>query len=163
MQGRSTKRKRSEADDADGRDSASVSGAALAREELEELADELDEEEAYGSEAESDDDDDEDPSVVTPESIVGYVPRKRQDKAARMASVLAGREDRQKFGRPKEKGGGTTNAEKLRNQPFQLVKHAHRIQGKKYKNLAAKQAGQNKHLKTMRKQAKQKRKLRRTK
>ena len=28
------------------------------------------------------------------------------------------REERPKFGRPKEKGGGTTNAEKTKNQPF---------------------------------------------
>jgi len=43
------------------------------------------------------------------------------------------------------------------------VKHSKRIQGKQYKNFVTKQAGKNKHLKNIRKQAKQKRKLRRTK
>ena len=42
----------------------------------------------------------------------------------RSIAFSQGREGRDKFGRPKEKGGGTSNETKIRNKPFMLTKNA---------------------------------------
>jgi hypothetical protein len=46
-----------------------------------------------------------------------------------------------KFGRLKEKGGGTTNAEKKRHQPFLLAKRSRAVREKMVRSLRAMAGG----------------------
>ena len=52
--------------------------------------------------------------------------KRKHDKASRLASVMAGREDREKFGSRKQKqneNASTTNKEKARKKNFMMLKH----------------------------------------
>merc|ERR1712111_134883 len=59
--------------------------------------------------------------------------KKRHDKEARMASVIAGREGRQKFGHISKKGTGAsmTNKQKAKKKNFSMMKHKIKAKGKK--------------------------------
>jgi hypothetical protein len=50
---------------------------------------------------------------VDPLDIEGFKKKSRLTKEERLASIHEGREGRDKFGRPKEKGGGTILASQL--------------------------------------------------
>lgn len=79
-------------------------------------------------------------------------PRKRikADREGRMATVLEGREGREKFGSKKggrsEEGRSTTNKEKARKKNFLMVKHRKDIQGKSMKKLTIKRKELKAHI-----------------
>ncbi|ORY87901.1 SDA1-domain-containing protein, partial [Protomyces lactucae-debilis] len=79
-------------------------------------------------------------------------PRKRikADREGRMATVLEGREGREKFGSRKggrtEEGRSTTNKEKARKKNFLMVKHRKDIQGKSMKKLTIKRKELKAHI-----------------
>jgi len=53
--------------------------------------------------------------------------RRKHDKESRLATVLAGREDRPAYGKAKRQkynpNASTTNKDKKKNQPFFMIKH----------------------------------------
>ena len=60
--------------------------------------------------------------------------KRRHDKEARMATVLEGREGREKFGSRKGKMNpmaSTTNKQKLKNKNIMMVKHKFKAKAKK--------------------------------
>ena len=59
--------------------------------------------------------------------------KKRNDKEARLASVIAGREGREKFGHISKKGPGAslTNKQKAKKKNFSMMKHKIKTKGKK--------------------------------
>ena len=59
--------------------------------------------------------------------------KKRHDKEARMATVIAGREGREKFGHISKKGTGAslTNKQKAKKKNFSMMKHKIKTKGKK--------------------------------
>ena len=62
---------------------------------------------------------------VDPDSLAAVGVRKAHDKASRVASIMAGREDRGQFGaaseRKNKKTGGTSNAEKAKRKNLPLA------------------------------------------
>jgi protein SDA1 len=90
---------------------------------------------------------------VEEDDIVGFRKKVRQTYDDRMASILEGREGRRKYNQPKEKGGGSTNQDKLKSKPHMMVKHKKSIQGKKFKVLTVKQRNATKHIKNLKKAA----------
>ena len=92
------------------------------------------------SEANIDDDWDEDEEEVTGreelvnlDAIEMIHKKKRHDKEARMATVIAGREGREKFGHISKKGTGAsmTNKQKAKKKNFSMMKHKIKTKGKK--------------------------------
>jgi len=64
--------------------------------------------------------------MPTYESIASVNMKKRHDKDAKMASVLEGREGREKFGRPQKRQNphaSTTNVEKGKKKNFMMMRH----------------------------------------
>jgi len=60
--------------------------------------------------------------AVDPMDIAGAQARKAATREQKLASTLAGREDRQQFGRRKKvKSGGTSNIEKKRTKDFRMM------------------------------------------
>merc|ERR1740116_25874 len=59
--------------------------------------------------------------------------KKRHDKEARMATVIAGREGRERFGHISKKGTGAsmTNKQKAKKKNFSMMKHKIKTKGKK--------------------------------
>ena len=59
--------------------------------------------------------------------------KKRHDKEARLATVIAGREGREKFGHISKKGTGAslTNKQKAKKKNFSMMKHKIKTKGKK--------------------------------
>ena len=59
--------------------------------------------------------------------------KKRHDKEARMESVMAGREGREKFGHKtkKDPGASLTNKQKAKKKNFSMMKHKIKTKGKK--------------------------------
>ncbi|XP_057308985.1 protein SDA1 homolog isoform X2 [Hydractinia symbiolongicarpus] len=67
----------------------------------------------------------------------------RHDKESRLATVLAGREGREKFSKPKSKrqneNASTTNKEKLKHKPFMMISHSSKSRAKGKKSFREKQ------------------------
>lgn len=70
--------------------------------------------------------------AVDPDELQGPIKRERRNLQERMASVLEGREGREKFGsqRGKNKGGGSTNKKKLKTKSNSMVIHKRRKKSK---------------------------------
>jgi len=101
---------------------------------------------------------------VDPEDIVGYRKKVRLTKEERMASIYEGREGRQGFGAPKERGGGSTNSEKMRSKNFLMVKNSRRVTKKQQGTMFDKAQKASKHIKSLKNNAKNsKKKLRKRK
>ena len=92
------------------------------------------------AEANIEEEDDEDESVkagrqelVNLDDIELIHKKKRHDKEARMESVMAGREGREKFGHQSKKGPGAslTNKQKNKKKNFSMMKHKIKARGKK--------------------------------
>lgn len=104
------------------------------------------------SDQESSDSDEEDensePSeFIDPSKIEGYRSRAKADYEARLASIHAGREGREKFGTRKRGNSraSTTNKEKSRGKNFLMMAHKFEVKGKNRRSLKVKQAVQKKH------------------
>jgi len=72
--------------------------------------------------------------LVNLEDIEMIYKKKRHDKEARMELILAGREDREKFGSRKNKkaeGASITNKQKSKKKNFSMMKHKIKAKGKK--------------------------------
>ena len=71
--------------------------------------------------------------LVNLEAIEMIHKKKRHDKEARMASIIAGREGREKFGHISKKGPGAsmTNKQKAKKKNFSMMKHKIKTKGKK--------------------------------
>lgn len=73
--------------------------------------------------------------LVSLEKIENVCKKARHDKESRLATVYAGREGREQFGKPKDKRqnshASTTNKEKLKNKPFMMVSKKYRSKTKK--------------------------------
>ncbi|XP_066932226.1 protein SDA1 homolog [Clytia hemisphaerica] len=76
-------------------------------------------------------------------SIENVVKKMKHDKESRLATVLAGREGREKFSKPKQKRqnehASTTNKEKTKSKPFMMISHSQRSRGKGKKSFRDKQ------------------------
>ncbi|PXF40317.1 Protein SDA1-like [Gracilariopsis chorda] len=68
--------------------------------------------------------------AVNPDDLQGPVRRERRTLEERMESVLKGREGREKFGKRAEKGGGSTNKQKLKKKSNAMVIHKRRRKNK---------------------------------
>lgn len=69
--------------------------------------------------------------AVDPMDIAGAQARKAATREQKLASTLAGREDRQQFGRRKKvKSGGTSNIEKKRTKDFRMMSKSRDVQKK---------------------------------
>lgn len=94
-------------------------------------------------------------ATVNESIISGYQKKRRLTKEERLARVIEGRDEKRSMGLAgKEKGGGTTNAEKLKNKPFLLVKHSSRVEAKKNLTFSGAQKRAQQHIKNLRKQGK---------
>jgi protein SDA1 len=100
------------------------------------------------------DDEERDTDVVNEGDIVGYRPKKKLTREERLQSVLAGREGRNPFNKPKEKGGGSTDQDKLKNKPHMMIKHKRGIKAKVYgQAMSDKQKASVKQIKGLKKAA----------
>ena len=81
--------------------------------------------------------------IVKLESIEMIYKRKRHDKEARLSTVLAGREGREKFGGPKKKRqnefASTTNKEKSKKKPFMMIAKSRQAKVKTKRSFREKQ------------------------
>ncbi|KAI0561455.1 hypothetical protein FGB62_81g03 [Gracilaria domingensis] len=68
--------------------------------------------------------------VVDPDEIQGPVKRERLTHEERMESIMKGREGRGKFGKKSDKGGGTSNKQKLKKKSNAMVIHKRRKRNK---------------------------------
>lgn len=86
---------------------------------------------------------------IDPSKIEGYRPKAKADYEARMASIQAGREGREKFG-TRKKGkvrSSTTNKEKSKGKNFLMMAHKASVKSKKKLSLKQRQAIQKRHKK----------------
>eukprot|EP00112_Aurelia_sp_Birch-Aquarium-sp1_P001464 Seg1159.2 transcript_id=Seg1159.2/GoldUCD/mRNA.D3Y31 product="Protein SDA1" protein_id=Seg1159.2/GoldUCD/D3Y31 len=81
--------------------------------------------------------------IVRTENIEMIYKRPKHDKEARMSTVLAGREGREKFSGPKKKRqnefASTTNKEKAKKKPFMMISHSRDAKGKNKRSFREKQ------------------------
>lgn len=84
--------------------------------------------------------------IVGEDSIVGWKSHKRLSKAERLEKILGGRDGGINS---KQKGGGSTNTDKIRAKPFQLVKHSSAVQVKKQRSFSQQQKAFSGHIKNM--------------
>lgn len=81
--------------------------------------------------------------IVNLSEIESVHKKMRHDKESRLATVLAGREGREKFSKPKPKRqnefASTTNKEKLKKKPFMMVSHSKKSRWKTKKSFREKQ------------------------
>ena len=81
--------------------------------------------------------------IVKVENIEMIYKRPRHDKEARLSTVLAGREGREKFGGPKKKRqnefASTTNKEKAKKKPFMMIAKSRQAKCKKKRSFREKQ------------------------
>ncbi len=81
--------------------------------------------------------------IVNVENIEMIYKRPRHDKEARLATVIAGREGREKFSAPKKKRqnefASTTNKEKKKQKPFMMISHSWKAKSKEKKSFREKQ------------------------
>ncbi|KAG0264955.1 Protein SDA1 [Actinomortierella ambigua] len=82
-------------------------------------------------------------------SIIGPRKKAKQDYEARMDSIKAGREGREKFGsrKGKEERGSTTNKEKSKGKNFMMMAHKREVREKKKMSLRDKQIQLQAHIK----------------
>ena len=109
-------------------------------------------EESDSSESEQDSDENGEPSdFIDPSKIEGYRSRAKADYEARLASIHAGREGREKFGTRKRGNSrsSTTNKEKSKGKNYLMMAHKFEIKGKRRRALKVKQAVQKKHKSNM--------------
>lgn len=90
-------------------------------------------------------------AFIDPSKIEGYKSRAKADYEARLASIHAGREGREKFGTRKRGNvrSSTTNKEKSKGKNFLMMAHKFEVQGKRRRSLKARQAVQKKHKSNM--------------
>ena len=101
------------------------------------------------------DEDSKEPSaVVAVDELKGYQPKRRKSKEERLDSVREGREGMKGGKLGKVKGGGTTNAEKLKSKPFMLVKYSSEVKSKQRQAFSAVQKNQQTHIKNLKNQGK---------
>lgn len=75
--------------------------------------------------------------IVDPSVIESYQKKRKRTKEEKIEAAMAGREGREQFKKfKKDKGGGTTNEEKLKNKPFMLTKFKRSVteKGKRSQN-----------------------------
>jgi len=81
--------------------------------------------------------------IVKVDSIEMIYKRKRHDKEARLSSVLAGREGREKFSGPRKKRqnefASTTNKEKSKKKPFMMIAKSRKAKVKTKRSFREKQ------------------------
>eukprot|EP00794_Sanderia_malayensis_P012012 gene12012-13252_t len=81
--------------------------------------------------------------IVKLENIEMIYKRPRHDKEARLATVMAGREGREKFSAPKKKRqnefASTTNKEKKKQKPYMMISHSWKAKSKEKKSFREKQ------------------------
>jgi len=81
--------------------------------------------------------------LVKLSQIENVCKKMRHDKESRLATVMAGREGREKFNKPPSKrmdvNASTTNKEKLKNKPFMMISHSSRYRSKGKKSFREKQ------------------------
>ncbi|XP_071787434.1 protein SDA1 homolog [Asterias amurensis] len=80
--------------------------------------------------------------VLSLNRIEGIQSRPRHDREARLATVMAGREGREKFGSKKGRmnpNASTTNKEKSKKKPFMMVKQKYNIKSKTKRSFRDKQ------------------------
>jgi len=81
--------------------------------------------------------------VVKLSQIENVCKKMRHDKESRLATVHAGREGRDKFGKTHVKRqnehASTTNKEKLKNKPYMMISHSHGARSKGKKSFREKQ------------------------
>ena len=81
--------------------------------------------------------------IVKLDSIEMIYKRKRHDKEARLSSVLAGREGREKFSGPRKKRqnefASTTNKEKSKKKPFMMIAKSRKAKVKTKRSFREKQ------------------------
>ncbi|KAG0225864.1 Protein SDA1 [Actinomortierella wolfii] len=82
-------------------------------------------------------------------AIIGPRKKAKQDYEARMESIKAGREGREKFGsrKGKEDRGSTTNKEKAKGKNFMMIAHKREVREKKKMSLRDKQIQLQAHIK----------------
>jgi protein SDA1 len=112
--------------------------------------------EESGNDSHNDSENDDDSSggetnFIDPSKIEGYRSKAKADYEARLASIHAGREGRDKFGTRKRGNSraSSTNKEKSKAKNFLMMAHKSQVQGKRRLSLKAKQAVQKKHRATM--------------
>ena len=76
-------------------------------------------------------------------NIENVVKKMKHDKQSRLATVIAGREGRDSFSKPRQKRqnehASTTNKEKLKKKPFMMISHSRNARGKTKKSFRDKQ------------------------
>lgn len=110
-----------------------------------------DSEDSDASDASDSEEDNEPSAFIDPSKIEGYRSRAKADYEARLASIHAGREGREKFGTRKRGNSrsSTTNKEKSKGKNFLMMAHKFEVQGKRRRSLKARQAVQKKHRNNM--------------
>ena len=103
----------------------------------------------------TDDNDSSQPAaVVNADDLIGYTAKRRKSKEERLDSVREGREGLKGGKLSKVKGGGSTNAEKLKSKPFMLVKFSQDVRGKQRQKFSDVQKNQQVHIKNLKNQGK---------
>jgi len=81
--------------------------------------------------------------LVKLSQIENVCKKMRHDKESRLATVMAGREDRPTFSKPPKKkmdvNASTTNKEKLKNKPFMMMSHSRKNRAKGKRSFRDKQ------------------------
>ena len=110
-----------------------------------------DSDEESDSEASDESEGDEPSAFIDPSKIEGYRSRAKADYEARLASIHAGREGREKFGTRKRGNSrsSTTNKEKSKGKNFLMMAHKFEVKGKRRRSLKVRQAVQKKHKTNM--------------
>lgn len=97
---------------------------------------------------------DESSELVSVSQIESLAKRQKMDKEARIESIKAGRESREKFGYKKHRmnpHGSTTNKEKRKNKDFRMLKQNRNVRNKTKRSFREKQVAlKNSLLKKMR-------------
>merc|ERR1712166_315207 len=95
---------------------------------------------------------------VTEVDLMGYHKKKKLDKEERVACIMAGREGREKFGRKKMTGGGTTNKVKNKKKTnLMMALQSDRVQSKSKRTQKSSQASKMQHRAAQRSKARTKR------
>ncbi|EDO40827.1 predicted protein [Nematostella vectensis] len=81
--------------------------------------------------------------LVALENIEGIYKKRKHDKASRLETVIAGRQDRPKYGTKKKakmnEHAGTSNKEKRRKKNFMMMRHNKLVRGKTKRSFRDKQ------------------------
>ena len=104
--------------------------------------------------AATDDDSSQPSAVVAVDDLKGYQAKRRKSKEERLDSIREGRESMKGGKASKVKGGGSTNAEKLKSKPFMLVKYSGDVQAKQRQAFSVVQKNQQTHITNLKRQGK---------